>query len=333
MPLGDLDEFWKWKQQKEQELFKLGEAGLELISTRLPRGEVPQPTAEVSDEDSYDWAVVVPQRLSQATELLHGHVLTKNQRGAYTLALELSKHQNDEEAMGEKAAFLRQHPVMPALLKLAAEAEDAEHYDRSTMQLCLSCWTNMAYIGLAPDIGHDPSLAQMLRRALLRGRDDEVLLQYVLPAIYNLSCEPAVLDALLDHQVMPLLVALSRMRSTEHAESARYSRNILENIRLYRASLRSTSHCGRWLACCTRGSLEAPSSSERRSSQREIRKEGGSSKRDAEEQLAQQAHVKIKRKTRFGLNILRPSGKAKSSGQHYSSASEIDAIEMAPSNH
>ena len=39
--------------------------------------------------------------------------------------------------------------MLPALLILAAEAEGAADYDSLTLQLCLSCFTNLSFVGLA----------------------------------------------------------------------------------------------------------------------------------------------------------------------------------------
>lgn len=188
----------------------------------------------------------IVEQLEEVGGLLLKHAYLDRQKGAYDLATVLSSYKLlllEQKAMLDQAAeYLKGHPVLPALLLLASEAEGAAEYDSLTVQLCLTCLTNLSFLGLAAQmIADHPALTQFVVRSLLRGRDDESMLHFALPAAYNLSSESGMLHALDVAEVTPMLVAISKIVEPSREVIARYSRHTLNNIKKYRSLQRSSA--------------------------------------------------------------------------------------------
>lgn len=161
-------------------------------------------------------------------KLLWGTKFAERQLGAHSIATLLAQPLVEAELVEFCRTSLLDHNLTGALLTLAAEADN--HGDTVTIQLTLSCITNLSYIGLGSVVAaSSPKVASLIVRQLFASENDPAMLAFAMPAVYNLSIQPQVRDELLSSGASPLLV---RLAETDDAEIARHARHTLSNIEL-----------------------------------------------------------------------------------------------------
>jgi len=184
-----------------------------------------------------DGAEEFMRKLMAISRQLDFYTYSDRQRGAFTLASLLSSSRESKELLASAEAHLTEQSPLPALLQLAAEAEGAADYDAVTVQLVLSCIANLSYVGMTLQMVNQQGLCQLVVRALLQGKENEAMMQFALPAAYNLSSESVMLQALEYGGASPVLTMISKLTNAEYEVLSRYARHILANIKKHRAQM------------------------------------------------------------------------------------------------
>jgi len=167
---------------------------------------------------------------------IRSEYLADRRKGAHELATALSLSNEKAGLANEAKEYLLVHPVLPALMAMAVSAE-AGKYDTLSVQLVLSCVTNLSYIGLtAKMIEEDPALTAFIVRTLHASVDSPALLAYSMPAAYNLSSESGLLDALQTGGVTDLLQEVAK---SADPLASRYAKHTMSNLRKHRAATRA----------------------------------------------------------------------------------------------
>jgi len=102
-------------------------------------------------------------------------------------------------------------------------------------QLVLSVITNLSFVGITEQLVLTPSVPPLVVRALLASAENHMMRDYALPAAYNLSSEPRMLQALLEAGD-PVVTVLLGWAKAADAQSARFAQHTLGNISRFRAA-------------------------------------------------------------------------------------------------